>query len=250
MKSVNDFTFSNQTLIRVQDSKDYISSVDFPNLRIHQFSVLEGVVAVGGRLDIGTLYHAYRLGIFPWPHPGYPNLWFCPDERGVLDFEDLHISRSLQKFRRQHSEYKFTINQNFLEVMSNCSSQARPGQAGTWINEEIKNGYHDFFKEGYVLSVECWDTSSTRESLVAGIYGVYLKGVFSGESMFHHHPNTSKLTLWYLIEFLQHQGLQWIDTQMVTPLIASFGGKYLPRKLYLEKLYRRQREWENQPRLS
>ena len=54
-------------------------------------TLVEGVIFVGGELTVGNLYAAYTQGIFPWPHPGYPMLWFCPEKRGILDFSDFHV---------------------------------------------------------------------------------------------------------------------------------------------------------------
>ena len=47
---------------------------------------IEDVIVVGGVMTPENLIESYKLGIFPWPHEGYPLLWFCPEERGVLDF--------------------------------------------------------------------------------------------------------------------------------------------------------------------
>ncbi|MFN3454523.1 MAG: leucyl/phenylalanyl-tRNA--protein transferase, partial [Pseudobdellovibrio sp.] len=85
---------------------------DFPNPR--NAEIIDGVIAVGGLLDGPNLEVAYAKGIFPWPHDGYPLLWFCPDERGVLDFSELHISKSMQKWIRRHKDLiKITVNESF-----------------------------------------------------------------------------------------------------------------------------------------
>ena len=62
-----------------------------------------GIVAAGGELSLDLLVDAYYHGIFPWPHEGYPLLWFFPFERGVLEFKDLHISQSLKKYMRKNN---------------------------------------------------------------------------------------------------------------------------------------------------
>jgi leucyl/phenylalanyl-tRNA--protein transferase len=192
---------------------------------------LDGIVAMGDELRVETLFEAYSFGIFPWPHPDLPCLWFCPDERGVLDFSELHISRSLQReMRRQR--FQFTVNKNFPAVIEECGHQPRAGQTGTWITPLIKKVYVDFHKAGYAHSVECWDGAR----LVGGIYGVYVGGVFSGESMFFKESNASKLCLLKLIEFLQANGLQWMDIQMVTSVTQSLGGKYIAKREFLERL--------------
>jgi leucyl/phenylalanyl-tRNA--protein transferase len=192
----------------------------------------EGLIAVGGSLDIKTLIQAYSCGVFPWPQEGYPNLWFSPDPRGVLDFKDFHVSESLKKFAQKNKNLKFTYDQSFAEVIKACQLQSRPGQAGTWITAEMKNAYLNFHKQGYAHSLECW----LDQQLVGGIYGVDVAGVFSGESMFFKLPNASKLCFWKLVEKLQAEGRTWIDIQMITPVTKSFGGKHITKEQYLKRI--------------
>ena len=66
-----------------------------------RMETMEGVLVAGGRLSPQLLQASYANGIFTWPHEGYPMLWFCPDERGVIDFTELHLPRSFQKWLRQ-----------------------------------------------------------------------------------------------------------------------------------------------------
>jgi leucyl/phenylalanyl-tRNA--protein transferase len=219
--------------------KTFYSSVDFPDPRE---TIAEGVLAVGGLLDEGTLYTAYGLGVFPWPHPDYPMLWFSPEQRGILEFKDLHLTRSFAKFLRQHEEeFKVTVDQAFPQVIRECAKQPRPGQAGTWILPSMIKSYIDFHKAGYAHSLEIWH----EQQLVGGIYGVFVKGVFSGESMFYKTANASKLALFHLIQVLKSWGLEWMDIQMVTPVSKSFGGKYVTREEFLQKLKRTQDENED-----
>lgn len=203
--------------------------IEFPNPRL---TSPEGLLAVGGNLEVETLLAAYSKGIFPWPQEGYPMLWFCPDPRGVLDFEDFRIPDSFRKFvKKQEGKWQITINQAFSDVIRECRSQKRPGQSGTWISQEIQNAYVQFFKEGYVLSLEVWED----DTLVGGIYGVLLKGLFSGESMFFKKDNASKFALYKVVEYLKKQGHTWMDIQMVTPVTEAFGGKYISREEFLKR---------------
>ena len=192
-------------------------------------------MAFGGNLEVSTLLDAYRHGIFPWPQEEVPMLWFSPDPRGVLDFKDLHIPRSL-KTKRQFSNWSFTFNEATKEVIRQCRLQPRRGQKGTWILPEMEVAYQKMTEEGHILSVEAWN----EDHLIGGIYGVFIEGFkgkfFSGESMFHLETDASKLCLWKLIEFLKNQGLSWIDTQMVTEAIEAMGGKYLAREQFLNRL--------------
>lgn len=216
------------------DESVFKSSIDFPHPSL---AMVEGVIAVGGRLDVGTLYNAYIRGIFPWPQEGYPMLWFCPEKRGVLHFKDFHVPKSLTKFRRQHPEFEITVSQSFRQVVEECARQKRPDQQGTWITPAIKKAYNEFYEAGFALSVEV----RLNNILVGGIYGVLVRGVFSGESMFHRTPNASKIAFWELVEYLKLAGHQWMDIQMVTPVTESFGGSYVGREDYLKMLAAAQR---------
>ena len=83
--------------------------IDFPDPRVTSY---EGIVAFGGDLSAENLVRAYETGIFPWPIEGWPLPWFCPDERAILEFKDLHIPRSLQRARGK-SDFRFTIDAAF-----------------------------------------------------------------------------------------------------------------------------------------
>src|SRR6187549_1346367 len=88
----------------------------------------EGVVAIGGDLHPDSLMQAYRQGIFPWPHEGYPLLWFSPDPRAILNFDSLHIARSLARIRRRmlREGWTVTVDKAFPEVIALCSRVPRP----------------------------------------------------------------------------------------------------------------------------
>lgn len=212
------------------------SSVEFLNPRD---AMAEGIVAVGGRVDPGTLYAAYSKGIFPWPQAGLPMLWFCPEERGILDFLDFKVPESLERFRRKNPQITFTMNKDFRQVIEECAKQPRPGQDGTWITSTMKKAYCEFHEMGFAYSVEVREDNV----VIGGIYGVLVNHVFSGESMFFKKPNASKLALWRLVEYLQENGHEWMDIQMITPLTSSFGGKYVSREVYLQMLARRHKKF-------
>ncbi len=191
----------------------------------------EGIVAVGGDLHPDSLLLAYRQGIFPWPSPGYPLLWFCPPERAVLEFEALHVPRSLRAARRQ-SGLRFTFDKAFTDVIQSCAAMARPGQDGTWITPQIIAAYTRLHQLGIAHSAEAWEGGR----LVGGLYGVDVDGAFAAESMFYRAPNASKLALLYLIEHLGKAGLDWIDVQVITPHVERLGARPIPRDEFLDRL--------------
>jgi len=191
----------------------------------------EGIVAVGGNLDPPTLLAAYRNGIFPWPVEGLPLLWFSPPERGVLEFADLHVPRSLARARRR-TRFRFTRDRAFPAVIRACAETTRPGQPGTWITPEMQCAYIRLHELGIAHSVETWN----GRRLVGGIYGVAVDGAFAAESMFHREPNASKLALLTLVDHLAARGLDWLDIQVLTPHLARLGAKAVDRDTFLAKL--------------
>lgn len=196
----------------------------------------EGLVGVGGNLNVSVLLEAYSKGIFPWPQEGYPMLWFCPEKRGIVQFEQFKIPSSLKKKIKTYQSIKYTKNKCFADVIKACATQKRNNQQGTWINESMIKAYIKFHQAGYAHSWEVWDWHGGKEELVGGGYGVLCQGVFSGESLFHKKTDMSKLALIQMVDDLKKQGLQWMDTQMVTPLLKSFGAHEISKKQYLKLL--------------
>lgn len=193
----------------------------------------EGIIAAGGAMNPELLIYSYAQGVFPWPHEGYPLLWFSPEMRGVIDFSEFRMPRSFQKWlKNQRSKYVVTMNTKFLEVIRECKVQKRKGQSGSWINKEIEINYDQLFRMGHAFSLEI-----TRDSqLVGGIYGVNSEKYFSCESMFHKEDNTSKLALYELIQYLTGLGHTWIDIQMVTSVCESLGGKLITKDEFLQRI--------------
>jgi leucyl/phenylalanyl-tRNA--protein transferase len=199
----------------------------------------DGLVAVGGDLEMDTLIEAYHRGIFPWPISTYPinmdlpHTWFSPDPRGVLDFHQLHVSKSFIKFLKK-TPFTVTFNKAFPAVIEQCAKTPRKDQPGTWITPEIMQAYINLFENGLAYSVDVW----LDKELVAGMYGVVMGDFLSGESMFTHEDNASKQGLYTLIHHLQENGINWLDTQMVTEVVKQFGGRYIPRPEFLSRLER------------
>ena len=84
-------------------------------------------------------------------------------------------------------------------------------------------------REGITHSIEAW----AGDTLAGGLYGVYVNNTFSGESMFHLRPDASKAALASLVQMLNRAGIKWIDTQMLTPVVAALGGELVSKKDYL-----------------
>ena len=192
-----------------------------------------GIVCFGGDISVELLQWAYAKGIFPWPtEEDAPILWFSPGERGILEFADLRVAKSLRKFL-QKVNWTYTVNQNFADVIEACARQSRPGQAGTWITGEMIDGYIEFHHAGFADSVEVWNED---KDLIGGIYGVRSENYFSAESMFFTESNASKAAFLHLVEYLRAQGLTWMDVQMLTSVSQSFGCKLISRDEFLKRI--------------
>lgn len=180
---------------------------------------------------MATLEEAYTRGIFPWPQPGFPLLWFSPPQRGVLFFNKFKIPKTTQK-AIQKNLFRVTENQAFQQVIENCARIPRQQEQGTWIIPQMVESYAELHRQKKAISIEAWK----GDELVGGLYGVCINKVFSGESMFFKESEASKVCLVHLVEMLKAKDYEWIDIQMVTPLLKQFGGEYIARKKYLKML--------------
>ena len=190
-----------------------------------------GLIAIGGDLSLKRLLEAYQHGIFPWFSEGEPIMWWSPNPRMVLLPDDLKIAKSLQKTLK-NKPFEVRFNTAFREVMQACSNTRRDGQAGTWITDDIINGYCALHEAGYAISAECW----LNDQLVGGCYGVKIGDMFYGESMFHHVTDASKVAFVALVQKLKSEGVSMIDCQMKTDHLASLGAKEIPRDDFISKL--------------
>ena len=189
-----------------------------------QLSDSDGCLAVGGDLNPERLLLAYRNGIFPWYNEGEPILWWTPDPRCVLFPEKLIVSDSMRSLLKK-DKFEFRFNTSFSLVMQHCQSVKRADQDGTWIQDEMILAYQALHEQGYAISGECWENGE----LVGGLYGVWLKDVFFGESMFHQKTNASKFAFIKTIEHLKSNGLKLIDCQQPTHHLISLGAELIPR---------------------
>jgi len=193
-----------------------------------------GPVYVGGDLSVNNLFNAYSRGIFPWPSGAdAPMEWHCPNPRAILFFEDMHVPKSLKReARARRGQYRFSVDEAFAEVISGCREVERGPYNQSWIFQDVVDAYLRLHEHGLAHSVEVWE----GDELIAGLYGVTVGNVFTGESMFHRRANASKLAILYLVELLQAQGLNWIDIQVMTPHFERLGAVHISRTWFLRLL--------------
>lgn len=190
----------------------------------------DGLLAIGGDLSTERLLLAYRSGIFPWYDDDMP-LWWSPDPRFVLFPNKLKVSKSMQQLLRKNA-FDFTVNKAFEQVIRNCQQAPRPGQDGTWINEDIIAAYTELHRLGFAHSAEVWQ----QGELVGGLYGIRMGHMFFGESMFSSQSNASKYAFIQYIQQLQTEGVQLVDCQVYTEHLESLGAEMIPRSEFINLL--------------
>ena len=200
-------------------------SFNFPNPSLAD---PDGLLAVGGNLEPETLLSAYQQGIFPWFDEDTPILWWSPDPRAILEFENLYISKRLARTIRTN-KFQVTFNQDFDAVVKGCTY--RP-EEGTWITPEVANAYGEFHRRGHAHSVEVWQ----QGVLVGGLYGVAIGGLFAGESMFSTVSDASKIALVALVSRLKQKGYQLFDLQIINEHTSTMGATEIPRDDYLARV--------------
>jgi leucyl/phenylalanyl-tRNA--protein transferase len=193
----------------------------------------QGILAIGGDLSSERLILAYKSGIFPWFNPGEPLLWWAPKLRMVLFFDELVVSKSMRNILNR-TIFKVTFNQNFKEVISNCSSIKRQGQFGdTWISQEMIDAYCKLNEMGIAKSVEVWQDNE----LVGGLYGIDLGNVFCGESMFSKVSNASKVGFITLAKHLKKENYKLLDCQVYNDHLNSLGCREIDRDQFMKILH-------------
>ncbi len=177
-----------------------------------------------------VLLRAYARGIFPMAHPDGEVYWYAPDPRAILPLDGLHVSTSLKRALRS-GRFEVRVDSAFVQVMRACA-EARPGRETTWISEELVDAYTRLHRLGFAHSVEAWRDGR----LAGGLYGVTLRGLFAGESMFSRERDASKVALVHLAHRLRARGFTLLDTQFLTPHLQRLGAIEIPAAVYQQLL--------------
>lgn len=183
------------------------------------------------KLNPHLLLTAYAQGIFPMANEDGSIDWYEPDPRAILPLEQFHVPHSLARtIRRERFEVR--VNTAFEAVITACAEPA-PGREFTWISPEIIAAYTELHRLGFAHSVESWK----GDRLVGGLYGVALRGLFAGESMFSRETDSSKVALVHLVNRLKQQHFKLLDVQFLTPHLQKFGAIEIPAQEYQLKLF-------------
>ena len=177
------------------------------------------------KITTEMVLRAYSIGIFPMAETADdPSIhWIEPKRRGIIPLDGLHVSRSLAKLIRS-DRFQVAIDTDFQSVIEACATT----HGSTWINLPIRSLFSELFDQGHAHSVEVYE----KNQLVGGLYGLALGGAFFGESMFHTVTNASKVALVHLVARLNAGGFCLLDTQFLTPHLATLGAIEIDRLEY------------------
>lgn len=180
------------------------------------------------RLTPEMIVAAYAQGVFPMAESaGSADIhWFEPRRRGILPLDGFHVSRSLRRSLRR-GDWRFSCDTAFDAVVAGCADRDQ-----TWINPEIARVFGVLHRRGLAHSIEVW----SGDALAGGVYGLALNRAFFAESMFSRRADASKLALCELVARLRAGGYALLDTQYLTPHLASLGGIEISAGRYRQRL--------------
>ena len=179
-----------------------------------------------------VLLRAYACGLFPMAERRHESriYWVDPNRRGIIPLDGLRVSRRLAR-RVRRDEFEVRTDSAFAQVIELCAEHTAR-RSETWINDQIIDLYRELNRRGAAHSVECW-----RDGVLAGgLYGVRIGGAFFGESMFSRATDASKVALVHLVDRLNTGGFRLLDTQFLTPHLATLGAIEVSRERYQELL--------------
>ncbi|CAI8269374.1 MAG: Leucyl/phenylalanyl-tRNA--protein transferase [Bacteroidetes bacterium MED-G17] len=181
------------------------------------------------KITLDQLLTGYAQGFFPMAHQELNNdiFWHLPEKRGIIPLDEFVIPKNLRRLYEKRS-FQLEINKNFKSVIQNCADRKE-----TWISPEIMDAFLDLHKKGFAYSFEAYQ----ENKLVGGLYGVALRRVFFGESMFFKVSNASKVTLIFLVEFLIKNGYKLLDTQYLNPHLKQFGAIEIENDAFQKLLF-------------
>jgi leucyl/phenylalanyl-tRNA---protein transferase len=176
------------------------------------------------------LLAGYCQGYFPMADENGEISWYDTNPRAIIPLDAFHIPRRLAR-RVRNGGFEIRIDHDFRAVMEACA-EPRPNQGG-WISAEMIDAYTALHQAGFAHSIETWRDGR----LVGGLYGVAIRGLFAGESMFSHQTDASKVALVHLVERLRRGGFTLLDSQyIVGEHMLQFGTIEIARTEYKRRL--------------
>jgi leucyl/phenylalanyl-tRNA--protein transferase len=183
------------------------------------------------RLTPDILIAGYSQGLFPMSHDDGEIYWYDPNPRAIIPLDAFHVPQRLAR-RVRNGGFELRVDYDFRAVMAACA-EPRSNDDGTWISAEMIDAYTELHQLGFAHSVEAWQAGH----LVGGLYGVAIRGLFAGESMFSRATDASKVALVHLVERLRRGGFVLLDSQYIVGThMLQFGTIEIPRAEYKRRL--------------
>ena len=164
-------------------------------------------------------------------------------EYAVLEFQDLHISKKINKLLRQSNEYSFSVNNSFDEVLKNIKDY----HEDSWIDKDYLNLLQElrYYKNENIdfelISCEllCEDT----KKIVAGEIGYKINSTYTSLSGFtlkeKKYNNWGKLQMTLLANYLNKNNYSfWNLGHAYMQYKLDLGAKVLSREDFLKKWLR------------
>ena len=150
-------------------------------------------------------------------------------QRCVLDFENLHISRKLKRYARTLT---FHINQNFSECLQQTVDYHHPD---TWLIQPLCKAlialHHQPMLGVKFHSMEIYD----GDRLVAGEIGYTTGAIYTSLAGFHTQNGSGSVQLAILGKVLQENGFSFWDLGMDVPYKKTLGAHLIPRNSFLDR---------------
>jgi Leu/Phe-tRNA-protein transferase len=216
-KELNSKEILNNFIYPNKDVNYYISDDFSPEFYIDLAK--KGFITVSDFLDDGNQYL-------------FPEIQF---EYAVLHFDNLHISKKVQKLLKNDDEYYFSINKCFDDVLSFINSY----HDNSWLRgkyldllNDLKNYDSDEFE---LLSVEL--RSKKDDMLIAGEIGYIISKTYTSLSGFTNkkYNNYGKLQMVLLAKYLEQNSFEfWNMGHPYMQYKLDLGAKILSRKSFLK----------------
>lgn len=176
------------------------------------FADLDGLLAVGGDMNLERLLLAYNNGIYFWHFPLKHIKWWSPDPRTVLLLNTFEVSQN--RLEVLQNLFSVTINSNFEQTLRLCQEvyNKKDRLNNEWLSERAFRTFLELHQKGYALSFEIWKDNQ----LVGGVFGVAIGKLFFGEYKFSIVDNADEFAILSLIKKLKEEDFQLIDMQKPT----------------------------------
>ena len=154
--------------------------------------------------------------VFDWGGNGLR--WERNEERFVLLLDELRISSNMRR-ELKRANCRFTFDRAPHDVVEACADREH-----TWLSERMQAAYLELFDRGLMHTAEAWH----GDELVAGVFGLAVGRVWTGNSMFHCARSAGTAVMLNLAMHLRDLGYTCYDSQERSPYMERFGGRNIP----------------------